>query len=144
MKLRLLPSPTPATIRFMLKVLGVIILVAGLSTAASIWLTQDRIDKQSNAGEADITGPLSPEDSRRYTHDVEVYYGQTGLLMEKWRRWWEEWTQGKHLAELIAVAAVLSASGLFSVSRDRRWPTKSLNTHTGEQSDRAPSDRLYD
>jgi len=108
----------------MLNGLGVIILVAGLGAAVSLWLVQDRIDSQSNAAEADVSGPLAPEDSRRYTHDVQVYYGETGLLVEKWRRWWEEWTQGKSLAEVIGVAAVISASGLFYAAGNRRWPTK--------------------
>ena len=74
MNLKLLCSPPPARNRLMLKVLGVVILVSGLGSATSIWLTQDRIDRQQSAGDASITGPLSPEDSRRYAHDVELYY----------------------------------------------------------------------
>jgi len=124
MNLRLLYSPTAARNRFMLNLLGVIILVAGLGSAAFIWLAQDRIDRQSSAAGEDITGPLSPEDSRRYTHEVEMYYGETGLLMEKWRRWWDEWTQGKRLAGVIAVAAVILASGLFYQAANRRRPVE--------------------
>jgi len=107
----------------MLIVLGLVILVGGLSPAASIWLAQDRIDRQRSAGGTDIPGPLSPEDSRRYTHDVELYYGETGLLMDKWRRWWEEWTQGKPLAKVIAVASLILASGLFYAAANRSRPT---------------------
>jgi hypothetical protein len=118
----------------MLKVLGVIILVAGLSTAASIWLAQDRIDRLRTDGEADVNGPLSPEDSRRYTHEVEVYYGQTGLLMEKWRRWWEEWTQGKLLAEVIKVSSVILASGVFYMAGNRRCPKAAPNPSAGQRS----------
>ena len=119
MNLKLLSSPTPARTRLMLNLLGVIILVGGLSTATSIWLAQDRIDRQRTAEGTDIPGPPSPDDSRRYTHDVELYYGETGLLMDKWRRWWEEWTQGKPLAKVIAVASVVLASGLFYVAGRR-------------------------
>ncbi len=118
----------------MLNALGVTILVAGLSTAVSLWLAQDRIDSQRDAGDADVTAPLSPEDSRRYTHDVEVYYGQTGLLMEKWRRWCEEWTHGKPLAEVIGVTAVISAGGVFYLARNRRRPTGVAGPGTTQRS----------
>jgi hypothetical protein len=121
---KLLCSPTPARTRLLLKLLGVVILVSGLSTAASIWLAQDRIDRQRSAGGTDLTGALSPDDSRRYTHDVELYYGETGLLVDKWRRWLEEWTRGKPLSKLVAVASLASAMGLFYVAAHRRSPTR--------------------
>ena len=70
-----------------------------------------------------MTEPLSPEDSRRYTHDVEVYYGETGLLMEKWQRSLEEWTQGKPLAKLIAAGSLILATGLFYAGANRDRPT---------------------
>jgi hypothetical protein len=108
----------------MFNLLGLIILVGGLASAASIWLAQDRTDKQRSAGGGDTAGPLSPEDSRRYTHDVELYYGQTGLLVEKWKRWWEEWTHGKPLAKVMAVASLIVASGLFYAAANRTHPTR--------------------
>ena len=123
MKMKPFSSRAPVRTRLMLNLLGVVILVSGLGSATSIWLAQDRIDRQRSAGGTDVTGPLSPEDSRRYTHDVELYYGQTGLLVDKWRRWWEEMTQGKPLAEIIAVASLVAASGLFYMSANRSYPT---------------------
>jgi hypothetical protein len=102
----------------MLRVLAVTILVSGLGSAISIWLAQDRIDRQTRAEEPDLAQPLSPEDSRRYTHDVEMYYGKTGLLVDKWRQWWEEMTHGKGLADTIAVASLAVAGGVFY------WTTK--------------------
>jgi len=106
----------------MLNLLGVIILGGGLGTAASIWQAQDRIDRQRGAQGADNTGPLAPQDSRRYTHDVELYYGTTGLLVDKWRRWWEEWTQGKPLAKVIAVGSLMLAGGIFYLGASRARP----------------------
>jgi hypothetical protein len=127
MNLKLFFSPTPATTRLMLKLLAVVILVSGLGAASSIWLAQDRLDRQRSAAGVNTAEPLSPEDSRRYTHDVEVYYGETGLLMDKWRRWFEEWTQGKPLAKLIAAASLVLAAGVFFVGSKRSrtnsvWP----------------------
>jgi hypothetical protein len=126
MNLKLLSSPTPARTRLMLNLLGVMILVVGFGSATAIWRAQDQIDRQTNAGgtndpgSAEIRGPLSPDDSRRYTHDVEVYYGKTGLLMDKWMRWLEELTRGKPLAKTIAVASLIVASWVFYVATGHR------------------------
>lgn len=110
----------------MLNLLGVMILLSGLGSATFIWCTQDQIERQTRAaqtnaiGSASMTQPLSPEDSRRYTHDLEMSYGETGLLMDKWRRWWDELTHGKPLAETIAVASLVIASGLLYAGAVRR------------------------
>ena len=113
MNLKPLFLPAAGRIHLLLNLLGVIILLSGLGGATSIWLAQDRIDRQMAAGGTDATGPLSPEDSRRYTHDVEMYYGETGMLMDKWERWWERMTHGKPLAETMAVVSLAAAGGLF-------------------------------
>jgi hypothetical protein len=127
---RLLFLPTPARTRLVLNLLGLIILVGGLASAASIWLAQDRMERQRSAGGPDSTGPLPSEDSRRYTHDVELYYGQTGILMDKWRRWWQEWTHGKPLAKVIAAASLILASGLFYATAKGTHPTRLLKPNT--------------
>jgi hypothetical protein len=101
-----------------------VILISGLSSATAIWLTEDRIERQRSAGDANPAGPLSPEDSRRYTHDVQLYYGETGLLMDKWKRWLEEMTHGKGLAETLAVGSLGAAAGLFWVARKHRNPAR--------------------
>ncbi len=114
MRLKPLVRLTPAKVRFILNVLGGVILIAGLSSAACIWLAPDQLDGQRGA--KDTTGPLSPEDSRRYTHDVELYYGETGLLADKFRRWLEGLTHGKGLAETVGVGSLVLAAGCFCVS----------------------------
>jgi hypothetical protein len=107
-----------------LNLIAVIVLICGLGSDSSIWLAQDRIDRQGSAGGTDIAGPTSPEDSRRYTHDVEMYYGATGLLMEKWRRWWEEMTHGKPLATTIAVVSLVVAGGCFYLAANQSNPNR--------------------
>jgi hypothetical protein len=90
--------------------------------ATSIWLAQDQIDRQARAaGTSDLetaegAGPLAPDDSRRYTHAVKVYYGETGLLLDKWKRGLEGLTQGKALAKTIAVSCLVVASGFFYIA----------------------------
>jgi hypothetical protein len=96
-----------------LKLLGLLILLAGVGSAVVIWETQDRIDRQDIEG----TTALAPEDSRRYTHDVEQYYGKSGLLADKWTRWFEGLAHGKGLAKTIAVVSMVAASGCFLSGR---------------------------
>jgi hypothetical protein len=118
-----LSSHSPAGKRFLLNLVGVVVLVSGLSGAASIWLDQDRIDRQQAAQGTNAADAFSPEDSRRYTHDVELYYGQTGLLMDKWKRWFDDMTHGKLLARNLAITSVLMAGGLFYVAAKSSQPT---------------------
>ena len=93
--------------------LGLLILLVGLGSARVIWENQDRIDRQDREG----TTALAPEDSRRYSHDVEQYYGETGLLVDKWRGWFEGLAHGKALAKTIAVLSLVAASGCFLSAR---------------------------
>ena len=102
-----------------LKMLGLLILLVGFGSAVVIWRAQDRIDRQNGDGGIADAGaaPLAPEDSRRYTHDVEQYYGETGLLADKWTRWLEGLAHGKSLAKTIAVLSLLTAGGCFFSAR---------------------------
>ena len=93
--------------------LGLLILLVGFGSAVFIWLAQDRLDRQEREGAA----ALAQEDSRRYTHDVEQYYGETGLLVDKWRGWFEGLAHGKALAKTIAVLSLVAASGCFLSAR---------------------------
>jgi hypothetical protein len=99
--------------------LGLMILLVGFGNAVLIWQAQDRIDEQDRRGGAtDRAGaPLAPDDSRRYTHDMELYSGETGLLMDKWSRWFEGLAHGKSLAKTIAVLSVVAASACFFTAR---------------------------
>ena len=106
-------SISVAQVRFALNWLGVVILIAGLSSAVWIWRAQDRIDREAEAAQtANPAAPLAPLDSRRQVRDVEQYYGKLGVLMEKA----DDLLQGKPLAKTIAVASVITATGLFLVA----------------------------
>jgi hypothetical protein len=118
----LLPSTPSARRGFTLKLLGLLILVIGFGGAVFIWRAQDHLDRQNgNGGDADLAAaPLAPEDSRRATHEVEMYYGKTGLLMDKWTRWFEGLLHGKSLAKTLAALSVVAASGCFLSARVSR------------------------
>jgi hypothetical protein len=126
MNLTLLLSPSPARRRLVLNLLGMTILLSGLGSATFIWCEQDQIERQARAavtsqlGSGGMTPTLSPEESRRYTHDVEMYYGKTGLLIDKWGRWWDELTHGKPLATTIGIGSLVAGGGLLYAGAARR------------------------
>jgi hypothetical protein len=93
--------------RLRLKFAAAVILICGLVSAAGIWIVQDRRGQDSDGDGS------SPEDSRRYIHDVQVNYGQTGLLMDELTRWLKSLTHGKRLAWTIAVTSSALAGGLY-------------------------------
>ena len=108
-----LGSMTSARLRLTLNWSGAVLLMVGLGTAVLIWRAQDRIDRENEAAQiADPQAPLSPLDSRRHIRDVELYSGKVGVLMEEA----EELLHGKPLARTIALASVLTATGLFLVA----------------------------
>jgi hypothetical protein len=117
---RVLRWSTPSAKRGLtFKLAGLLILLAGLGSSVFVWLAQDRIDRQERKqGVADMAAaPLEPDDSRLYTHDMELYYGQSGLLVDKWRRWFEGLARGKSLAKTIAVLSLAAGGGCFLMAK---------------------------
>lgn len=92
---------------------GAIILFAGICLAAFIyWSAQPSTDATVYADSV-----LAPDDSRRYAHDTQVYFGKTGALADKWTRMIATWGEPKPLAITIIVVSGLLASGCFWVAR---------------------------
>ncbi len=107
--------------RLIFKLLGALVLIVGLGFSVAIWCEQNRIDRATNPGGTNnLAGafqePLSPDDSGRYSHDVEVYYGKSGLLLDKATRWLAGLMHGKPLAKTIGVASLVLAGIFFFAS----------------------------
>jgi hypothetical protein len=111
------PASIPAAKRrWILHMVGVVILLAGYSSAILLWRAQDRIDQKN----ADLIGneaaPLRTLDSKKDSRQVEVYYGKTGLLLERWTEWAESLTHGRPLAKVLIVFSSAVAIGCFLVA----------------------------
>jgi hypothetical protein len=113
---RAFSSITPARVRLTLNLIGVLILLTGLASAAVIWRAQDRADKESGQTSANPAEPLSTSDSRKQSREVEIYYGKTGLLMERWSERVQGLAHGKPLAKMIVVVSSTMAVGCFFVA----------------------------
>ncbi len=84
------PEPRRVRVRFICAAL----LVAGLGSAAAIYLTAP--PKAPN--------PLGydPLDTKKYRRDLELYGGQVNVLSTEFMRWWEGLWQGRQLAATVA------------------------------------------
>lgn len=114
---KFLYESSPASIRRCLNLAGVGILLVGLATAVLIWRNSTSeqlsvLDPNSNPA-----APLAPIDSAKQSRQIEIYYGKTGLLYERWRENAQVLLHGRSLARLIAITSLMAASGCFLVAR---------------------------
>jgi hypothetical protein len=114
------PPRPPARRRATLDIVGVIVLVLGLSIATIVLVTgADRLKSATPSGAPgdwqDTT--LSIQDSKASSHDLEMYDGKLGMLT-LWLS--DAFHQPGSLALIIAVASSLVAVGCFYLSH--RFP----------------------
>ncbi|MDA8432343.1 MAG: hypothetical protein M0Z60_05190 [Nitrospiraceae bacterium] len=102
-------------LRRRLQIAGAAILLAGLAGAAAVYGTA--VDgPQRDAGYEMAGGqvyPVSPEDSKTYIHDMEVFGGKSAVVSDAFRRWFAGLWHGKSLAFTVACSAVFISAGFF-------------------------------
>ncbi|MCL4501066.1 MAG: hypothetical protein M1438_04330 [Deltaproteobacteria bacterium] len=104
----------PALPRY-LKLISAIILVAGLGSAALIYL-QAKNESYGALGYVEEGGVLytvNPEDSKSYLRGLELYGGTANVLVDEFRRWFTGLWHGKSLAFIVGGIAILLSFGLF-------------------------------
>ena len=114
---KLLQANSAANVRLALNLAGMLILLVGLASAVIIWRAhageQQTRDEQIINPEA----PLTPSDSRKQSREIEIYYGKTGLLFERWSEQAAALFHGKALAKVIAIGSGITAFGCFRAAR---------------------------
>jgi hypothetical protein len=84
-----------------LYLISAIILLAGLGSAAVIYLTAE--NDPDNALIRDY------ENSKRYIHSLELYGGKMNVLVDQFRRWLDSFWHGRALAFTVAGITLFSA-----------------------------------
>ncbi len=109
-------SITPARVRTALNLAGAVILLLGFASAALIWYSQNGVgsgrDDERSANPSDA---LATSDSKKQTRQVEMYYGKTGVLIERWSEDLQTLTHGKGLAKTIVVVTSITAGVCFLI-----------------------------
>ena len=101
-----------------LKFLAIVILVAGFGFAAFLYPHRSATagDGSADGDPASGDAPLSLQDSRRDSRELEVYNGKLGVLVDKWVGIGRAWMQPKPLAITIALASGIAAFGVFTLA----------------------------
>ena len=98
-----------------LKLISVIILLVGLGCATWIYQRAENVPYGALGYEV-VNGtiyPIMPEDSKMYSHNLELYGGKLNVIMNDFRRWFLGLWQGKSLAFTIAGTTILISCGFF-------------------------------
>lgn len=88
-------------------------LAVGLAGAAWVYAAALRAESEAPRDPQGAVLLMSPEYSKKFLRDLEVYGGKANVLMFKFRAWLEGLFQGKSLAFIIAGLSLLIAAALF-------------------------------
>ena len=115
-----------------LYVISCCILLVGLGSAASVYIIAEGAAAAA-VGYEFIDGkayPISPESSKRYIHDLELYGGKAAVVADKFNRWFDGLWHGTSLAYTIASLTILISYGFFFVAR--RTDDNGEDEHRGD------------
>ncbi|HUJ17958.1 MAG TPA: hypothetical protein VL197_08185 [Nitrospirota bacterium] len=104
--------------RTCLNLISAIILLAGLGSAIFIYLTADNV-LDSILGYEVAGGdvyPVTPDNSKMYAHDLELYGGKAAVLANDFRYWFVGLWHGRSLAFTVASITILISFGVFFVA----------------------------
>ena len=97
------------------KLISAIILLVGLGSAVLIYLTAET-DSSSILGYEMSGGsvyPITPENSKMYKHNLDLYGGKAAVMADDFRRWFEGLWRGKTLALTVAIITIFVSLGIF-------------------------------
>ena len=102
-----------------LKLISAIILLIGLGSAILIYLKA--VNDSDDILGYEVTGEgiyhLSPENSRIYARDLELFGGKAAVLANEFRNGFVGLWHGKSLAFTIACISILISFGVFFVAQ---------------------------
>lgn len=107
-----------ANLQRCLYIISVAILLVGLSSAVYLYLAAMN-GSNADSGYEVVGGFIYPADgnSRKYTHDLQLYGGKAALLADDFMRWFDGLWHGKSLAFTVAVITIFLSFSFFLVAR---------------------------
>jgi hypothetical protein len=95
-----------------------IVLVAGLSSAAAIYLVaDDEPESTSYVIVGDAAYPVDSTRTKTYVRQLERFGGKAAVLFDELNRWFAALWQGKALGVTIAWLSVAASLLLFAIAR---------------------------
>ena len=123
-----------------LNLFSAIVLLVGLGGAVYIYQTA-AYDSKSVLGYEEGGGsvyPITPEDSKMFLRDLELYGGKANVLAYQFRSWLVGLWHGKALAFTVACIAIVVSFGCFYAAN--HVPTR-LKSDAHEETNRDESDQ---
>jgi hypothetical protein len=102
-------------VRKSLYLVAAVILLVGLGSAVLIYLTAEGYSERVLGYEM-VGGsvyPVTPEDSKKYMHDLELYGGKANVLADQFISWFDRLWRGKSLAFTVACITLFVSLGFF-------------------------------
>src|SRR5215475_10150076 len=99
-----------------LRLIGVVLLVAGGLAAAAIHARATRDDQRGAIGyvvEGGRSYPVMPDDSKRYDYEMERIGGKGGALASQLVEWFSSLWRGRTLASTLLCLSVAGSLGCF-------------------------------
>jgi len=115
-----------------LNLISAIILLVGLGSAILIYLTAEN-DSGSVLGYEVVGGdvyPITPENSKMYEHDLELFGGKAAVLANEFKNWFGGLWHGKSLAFTVACISIFISLGVFFVAK--HLPSSLTSNEQGE------------
>lgn len=117
---------------------GAVILLVGLGAAIWIYLTAE---KSIGDPDYEIAGGYvyssTPGNTKKYTHDLELYGGKAAVLAEQFSRWFRGLWAGQTLAFTVFCISLLLSCGFFLAARSvSRLPSDAGNTSNSDKIDK--------
>ena len=105
----------PGVIYILLTIASVLVLLTGLLGAVLIYQAADNASDDASIYEQGegSTYPVSPQDTKKYLRDMELYGGKANVLATELRLWLVGLWQGRSLAYMLACIAILVSFALF-------------------------------
>ncbi len=107
--------------------IGAIILLVGAGSAVLIYLTAE--DDSINTSGYEVAGgnvyPITPGNSKRYIHDLELYGGKGSVLADEFIRWFVGLWHGRSLAITIACITIFMSAVIFFFANHLRSDVQS-------------------
>jgi len=101
-----------------LYLISALVLLIGLSASLLLYL---RAEKTETVFGYEIVGGkaylVTPENSKRYVHDLERIGGKAAVFADEFSRWFVGIWHGKSLAFVVAGITILISLGFFFVGR---------------------------
>jgi hypothetical protein len=97
--------------------IGAAILLIGLISSVLIYLTAENYSERVLGYEmlGGSVYPITPQDSKKYRHDLEVYGGKANVLADEFISWFDGLWHGKSLAFTLACIAIFMSLVFFLV-----------------------------